>query len=117
MFAKNADPDNYFEERAARVYRHYEESLTRNNALDFDDLLMKSVQLLREFPEVKKKYQDPIQLTGPSWATVSLARTEPRSDGDAEKIEVEFDGAGSWNVVLEEISRTKPVCTGYSVSS
>ena len=61
MFAKNADPDNYFEERAARVYRHYEESLTRNNALDFDDLLMKSVQLLREFPEVKKKYQDRYQ--------------------------------------------------------
>ncbi|GIT44442.1 MAG: hypothetical protein Ct9H300mP11_23780 [Chloroflexota bacterium] len=61
MFAKNADPDNYFEERPARVYRHYEKSLTRNNALDFDDLLMKSVQLLREFPEVKKKYQDRYQ--------------------------------------------------------
>ncbi len=58
-FAKNAD--NYFEETCARVYHHYEEILTRNNALDFDDLLMKSVQLLREFPEVKKKYQDRYQ--------------------------------------------------------
>ncbi len=60
-FTKNSDPDNYFEERAARVYHHYEEALTRNNALDFDDLLMKSVQLLREFPEVRKKYQDRYQ--------------------------------------------------------
>ena len=54
-FAKNA-VDNYFEESCARVYHHYEELLTRNNALDVDDLLMKSVQLLREFPEVQKKY-------------------------------------------------------------
>ncbi|MCH8988992.1 MAG: UvrD-helicase domain-containing protein [Chloroflexi bacterium] len=59
-FAKNA-VDNYFEETCARVYHHYEELLTRNNALDFDDLLMKSVQLLREFPEVQKKYQDRYQ--------------------------------------------------------
>ena len=58
-FAKNAD--NYFEETSARVYHHYEEFLTRNNALDFDDLLMKAVQLLREFPEVQKKYQDRYQ--------------------------------------------------------
>ena len=58
--AKNA-VDNYFEETCARVYHHYEEILTRNNALDFDDLLMKSVQLLREFPEVRKKYNDRYQ--------------------------------------------------------
>ena len=58
-FAKNAD--SYFEETCARVYHHYEELLTRNNALDFDDLLMKSVQLLNEFPEVQKKYQDRYQ--------------------------------------------------------
>ena len=58
---KNADPDNYFEETCARIYHHYEEILTRNNALDFDDLIMKSVQLLREFPEVRKKYQDRYQ--------------------------------------------------------
>ena len=58
-FAKNAD--NYFEECCARVYHHYEELLTRNNAVDFDDLLMKSVQLLQEFPEVQKKYQDRYQ--------------------------------------------------------
>ena len=58
-FTKNAD--GYFEERCAQVYHHYEEKLATNNALDFDDLLMKSVQLLQEFPEVRKKYQDRYQ--------------------------------------------------------
>ena len=48
---------NYFEERCARVYHQYEELLARNNAVDFDDLLLKSVQLLQEYPEVQEKYQ------------------------------------------------------------
>jgi len=55
-FTKNAD--NYFEEICAQVYHHYEEALTRNNAVDFDDLLMKTVQLFREFPGVRTKYND-----------------------------------------------------------
>ena len=39
-------------------YHHYEELLSRNNAADFDDLLMRAVQLLQEHPEVREKYQD-----------------------------------------------------------
>ena len=49
---------NYFEERCARVYHHYEELLARNNAADFDDLLFKAVQLLQEHQEVRGRYQD-----------------------------------------------------------
>ena len=49
---------NYFEEVCARVYLHYEELLARNNAVDFDDLLMRTVQLFREFPVVLARYQD-----------------------------------------------------------
>ena len=48
----------YFEEVCARVYRHYEELLARNNAVDFDDLLLRTVQLFREFPVVLARYQD-----------------------------------------------------------
>ena len=48
----------YFEEVCARVYRHYEEILSRNNAVDFDDLLLRTVQLFREFPVVLERYQD-----------------------------------------------------------
>ena len=49
---------NYFEERCSRVYHHYEEMLVRNNAADFDDLLMRAVQLLQQDTEVREKYQD-----------------------------------------------------------
>ena len=48
---------DYFEEVTARIYRHYEELLAQNNALDFDDLLMKTVLLFREFPAVLERYQ------------------------------------------------------------
>src|SRR2546430_9907921 len=42
----------------ARVFQLYEERLQKNNALDFDDLLIKAVRLLRDVPEVREKYND-----------------------------------------------------------
>ena len=42
----------------ARVFKLYEERLLANNALDFDDLLIKTVQLLRRVPEVREYYND-----------------------------------------------------------
>ena len=39
---------SYFEEVVARVYERYQELLTENNALDFDDLLLKTVLLFRQ---------------------------------------------------------------------
>jgi DNA helicase-2/ATP-dependent DNA helicase PcrA len=57
-FAARAD---YVDERRAamaRVYKSYEERLHANNALDFDDLLIKTVRLLRHAPEVKEKYNN-----------------------------------------------------------
>jgi DNA helicase-2/ATP-dependent DNA helicase PcrA len=48
------------EKRAAiaRVFKLYEERLVNNNALDFDDLLIKTVQLLRRVEEVRAVYND-----------------------------------------------------------
>jgi len=48
------------EKRAAiaRVFKLYEERLVNNNALDFDDLLIKTVQLLRRVPEVRGYYNE-----------------------------------------------------------
>src|SRR5437868_11283 len=48
------------EKRAAiaRVFRLYQERLVNNNALDFDDLLIKTVQLLRRVAEVREKYNE-----------------------------------------------------------
>ena len=48
---------DYFEEVCARVYRNYEEILAQNNALDFDDLLLRTVQLFRDCPAVLERYQ------------------------------------------------------------
>ncbi|HKR01817.1 MAG TPA: UvrD-helicase domain-containing protein [Pyrinomonadaceae bacterium] len=42
----------------SRVFKLYEERLVNNNALDFDDLLIKTVQLLRRVPEVREYYND-----------------------------------------------------------
>jgi DNA helicase II / ATP-dependent DNA helicase PcrA len=48
------------EKRAAiaRVFKLYEERLVNNNALDFDDLLIKTVQLLRRVEEVREYYNE-----------------------------------------------------------
>jgi len=45
----------------ARVFRLYEERLRNNNALDFDDLLIKAVRLLRDVAEVRDKYNNRYQ--------------------------------------------------------
>ena len=43
---------------ASEVYKRYQEKLVRSNSLDFDDLLMKPIELLRRNPEVLKRYQE-----------------------------------------------------------
>src|SRR5437762_7061765 len=45
----------------ARVFQIYEERLLKNNALDFDDLLIKSVRLLRDVPEDSDRYSERIR--------------------------------------------------------
>ncbi|MBA7562753.1 MAG: AAA family ATPase [Dehalococcoidia bacterium] len=47
---------SYFEEVAGRVYEHYQQLLTKSNALDFDDLLMKAVELFRNSKDTLDKY-------------------------------------------------------------
>ena len=50
-----------FEETANRVYERYEQLLSESKALDFDDLLTKTVIMLQEHPEILQKYQDRYQ--------------------------------------------------------
>ncbi|MFI5240999.1 MAG: ATP-dependent helicase [Microgenomates group bacterium] len=47
-----------WQEIIAKVYENYEKELKNNQALDFDDLLIKAVTLLRESPEVLTKWQN-----------------------------------------------------------
>ena len=47
---------SYFEQTVADVYRSYERELHRANAMDFDDLLVRAVNVLELFPEVRERY-------------------------------------------------------------
>ena len=50
-----------FELAVGRAYKLYQEKLTISNALDFDDLIMKTVQLLRESEKAREHYQNRFQ--------------------------------------------------------
>ncbi len=47
---------SFFEQTVADVYRSYEREMHRMNAMDFDDLLVRAVNVLELFPEVRKSY-------------------------------------------------------------
>jgi DNA helicase II / ATP-dependent DNA helicase PcrA len=47
---------SYFEQTVADVYEQYERDLHRMNAMDFDDLLVRAVNVLELFPEVRERY-------------------------------------------------------------
>ena len=65
-WAKNhmIDPQEYFlastnplEERIAHIFKIYRDELAKNNAMDFDDLLLETVRLLKTSAETRDKYQ------------------------------------------------------------
>ena len=47
---------SYFEQTVADVYELYEREMHRMNAMDFDDLLVRTVNVLELFPEVRDRY-------------------------------------------------------------
>ena len=53
----NAGAD-FNQKRAAQVYREYQAALRRNNALDFDDLICKTVELFQNCGDVLQSYQE-----------------------------------------------------------
>jgi len=62
------DPDGYqkyaisdFEQVVLKVYRKYQETLFKNNSIDFDDLLILPIKLFREYPSILQHYQERFQ--------------------------------------------------------
>ena len=49
---------DYFSEKVAEIYPKYQVALKKNNALDFDDILMQTVLLFQNYPEVLNEYQE-----------------------------------------------------------
>lgn len=108
-------PSSYFEEIAGRVYRRYQEVLHANNAMDFDDLLMRTVLLLRNNLDVRVKYQqkwryvlvDEFQDTNTAqYELIRLLATGPMNNrnvfvvGDEDQSIYKFRGADYRNVGL-----------------
>jgi DNA helicase II / ATP-dependent DNA helicase PcrA len=65
-WAKNhmVDPQDYFlgskdpaSERVAHIFKAYQAELLKNNAMDFDDLLLEAARLLKVSKEVRERYQ------------------------------------------------------------
>ncbi|WP_075979872.1 DNA helicase PcrA [Bacillus massilinigeriensis] len=58
-FAKKTG--DYFDQVVSDVYTEYQKRLRKNQALDFDDLIMKTIQLFQRVPEVLEYYQRKFQ--------------------------------------------------------
>ncbi len=58
-FSKTAG--DYFQQIVSDVYTEYQKRLRKNNALDFDDLIMTTIQLFNRVPEVLEFYQRKFQ--------------------------------------------------------
>ncbi|MFC5773980.1 DNA helicase PcrA [Ectobacillus antri] len=60
QYTKEASPDPY-EKMVSDVYTEYQKRLRKNNALDFDDLIMTTIHLFERVPEVLEFYQRKFQ--------------------------------------------------------
>ena len=54
---------NFYKKIVARVYKQYQEELFENNALDFSDLILLTVKLFKEKPEILENYQNKFKYT------------------------------------------------------
>ncbi|PXY17241.1 DNA helicase PcrA [Prauserella sp. PE36] len=117
---------NDFERRAAEVYGEYQRRLTQANAMDFDDLIMRTVELFQAFPDVVEHYRrrfrhvlvDEYQDTNHAQYTLvrELVGTKPTESGvepselcvvgDADQSIYAFRGATIRNI--EEFERDFP---------
>ena len=50
--------DDFLSQKVAEVYKIYQNQLSENSALDFDDLLLKPLELFKTMPNILKKYQN-----------------------------------------------------------
>lgn len=102
---RNEYGSNYRNQRIADIYECYQKRLKENNALDFDDLLVKMVDLFQANPEVLEHYQDRFryimvdeyQDTNPIQNDIIMLLAEPRNNlfcvGDDDQSIYGFRGA------------------------
>ncbi|HET6447895.1 MAG TPA: UvrD-helicase domain-containing protein [Conexibacter sp.] len=104
---------SYFEQTVVDVYKLYESELHRMNAMDFDDLLVRAVNVMELFPEVRERYAtafrhvlvDEYQDTNHAqyrWLQLIVGTGEPRNVavvGDDDQSIYGFRGADVRNIL------------------
>lgn len=58
---KMVSESDYFEYSRAKIYRLYQKKLQQNNALDFDDLIVKTIELFEEYKDIRDYYAEKFQ--------------------------------------------------------
>ena len=108
---RNEYGSNFRNQRIADIYEHYQKRLKENNALDFDDLLVKMVDLFQTNPDVLEHYQvrfqyimvDEYQDTNTvQFLLVSLLAKKYRNlcvVGDDDQSIYKFRGANIYNIL------------------
>lgn len=102
---------DYFESRVADIYALYEKKLSQNNALDFGDLIFKTVVLFRERPDILENYHslwkyimiDEYQDTNKAQYVLTRLLAEPRNNlcvvGDDDQSIYRWRGADIQNIL------------------
>lgn len=57
IFPENYNPTEFFTKTVSRVYNGYQDELKKMNGLDFDDLIVLTVKIFKQNPEILEKYQ------------------------------------------------------------
>ncbi|MCL4365649.1 UvrD-helicase domain-containing protein [Patescibacteria group bacterium] len=101
----------YFQETVAKIYLEYQKILDKNHALDFDDLLLKTIRLFQTDPSILTRYQiqfryiliDEYQDTNPAQYLISKYLANRHKNicvvGDASQSIYSFRGADFRNIV------------------
>ncbi|MDP3733170.1 MAG: UvrD-helicase domain-containing protein, partial [Candidatus Daviesbacteria bacterium] len=101
----------YFQEIVAKIYLEYQKILEKNSALDFDDLLLKTIKLFQTDPRILTRYQiqyqyiliDEYQDTNPAQCLISKYLANRHKNicvvGDASQSIYSFRGADFRNIV------------------
>ena len=109
--AFTAQATDFFAEQVAKIYALYQSKLQENNALDFDDLLMLTVELLTKNEDLRTKYQKKFQYilvdeyqdtNGAQYAITKLLAAEHRNIcvvGDADQSIYGWRGADMRNIM------------------
>src|SRR3989344_5119281 len=58
IFSENYNPIDFFAKIVSRVYNNYQSELKRMNGLDFNDLIVLTVKIFKQYPEILEKYQN-----------------------------------------------------------